>query len=385
MKEETYHFEVRTLLAQFADAFNDIVIRRYDHERNVEDKIHCGFVYAPKTRTLHDLENKAKHIKIPIISVSVSGITRNVNRVFNKLDGPYFDPDLSNGFAEPLQPVPVDINVSMSIITRFQSDIDQILTNFMPYTDPYVVVSWRDPHTEHEIRSTIKWDGNVSFEYPVNIAPNAQYRIIANTSFVIEGWVFKHVEKHSGKIYKIDLTYTAVSDLNKRYEALVAEQSDINTDYFTISGRGQVFNVQPYQVIPCEEHNMALYGNMFESLCSLYVSGSDGVYDNMTWQNPASGNFRISAMYPGFSGVEIDNWLTYGDNRLSFVLPPPLSAGNIDVIVFTEAGYGLLTEDSVRPTLNPYVSGTEEYENYVEYQPPCISGIEVLSFYDNCN
>jgi len=110
MKLETYNFEVRTLVAQFVDAFNDVVIRRYNNatDRRIQDKIHCNFVYAPKTRTLHDLVNKAKHIKPPIISVSISNINRNVGRVFNKIEGPYYNMGLNDtGFTHPLQPVPM--------------------------------------------------------------------------------------------------------------------------------------------------------------------------------------------------------------------------------------------------------------------------------------
>ena len=61
----------------------------------------------------------------------------------------------------------------MSIIGRFQTDIDQILTNFLPYCDPYVVVSWKWPDiipwTDFEIRSHIKWNENVTINYPIDI------------------------------------------------------------------------------------------------------------------------------------------------------------------------------------------------------------------------
>jgi hypothetical protein len=386
MKSEAYNFEIKTLVAQFIDAFNDIVIKRYDDDKNVKDKIHCNFIYSPKTRTLHDIVNKAKHIKLPIISISTSSIRRNPNRVFNKLNGPTYNQGASEtGFSRPLQPVPIDIGINMSIITRFQSDMDQIISNFVPYNDPYITISWKAPYTNHEIRSIVKWSGDISLEYPTDIAPNTPYRAIGNTSFVIEGWIYKDVSEPAGKIYKIDTSFTAVSSLNAKYDTLVALSDQYNTDTFILSGRPQVITSNPWLTIPCvSDKSIVIDGTFFDTLCSLYVSGSEGLFSDVSIFNPASANVKISAMYPEFSGVEIDNWTTYSDSKLSFIMPSAVSAGYVDVIAFNEAGYGKLTIDSVRPTLNPYVSGTVAYDEYVEYQHPSVSGIQVLPYYGNC-
>lgn len=390
MKLETYNFEIRTMIAQFCDSFNDVIIRRYNNaaDREVQDKIQCNFVYAPKTRVIHDLINKAKHIKLPVISVNISSMNRNPGRVFNKIEGPYYNLGLNDtGFAHPLQPVPVDIGINMSIITRFQSDMDQIITNFAPYNDPYIVISWKEPYTQYEIRTIVKWSGNMSFEYPTDIAPNTQYRVIANTSFTIEGWLFKFAEEPAGKIYKIDTSFTALSDLEAKYETMLSYvDTELNTDTFIVSGRPQVKTVDPWIMIPCvNDKGVTVYGTWFDTLCSLYVSGSPGVYSNMSWYDPASGNSKISGMYPGFSGIEIDSWDLSNDTTISFTMPSAISAGYVDIIAFNEAGYGILTEDAIRPTLNPYVSGTPEYDNYVEYQHPCVSGVRVDPFYYYCS
>ena len=389
MKLETYNFEIRTLIAQMVDAFDDIVIRRYNNaiNRRVQDKIKCNFVYAPKTRTLHDLVNKAKHISLPVISVSIANMNRNPGRVFNKIEGPYYNMGINDtGFTHPLQPVPVDITVNMSIITRFQSDMDQIVTNFAPYNDPYIVVSWLAPYTNHEMRTIIKWSGNINFEYPTDITSNVPYRIIANTSFVIEGWLFKDPSEPVGKIYKVTTSFTALSSLNAKYEQMVEFADSDNTDTFTISGRPQLKTADPWLMIPCvSDKIITVYGSWFDTLSTLYLSGSPGVFENISWYDPASGNPTISALYTGFSGIQLDSWAAVSDNVLTFVMPSAVDAGYIDVIAFNEAGYGKLTVDAIRPTLNPYVSGTSEYNNYVEYQHPSISGIRVDPFYYYCS
>lgn len=42
-----------------------------------------------------------------------------------------------------------------------------------------------------EIRSVVEWSGDISVDYPVELAPNQPFRVTADTSFVIKGWLFK--------------------------------------------------------------------------------------------------------------------------------------------------------------------------------------------------
>ena len=400
MKNYTYNWEIRTLIAQFIDAFNDVVIKRYNLDKEEQDQIHVNFLYAPKSRVLHDLVNKAAHIKLPIISVSVSNVKRDVNRVFNKLEGPLYSVSpQASGYEKLGQPVPVDITVNMSIITRYQQDLDQILTNFIPYNDPYIVISWQMPVTELEIRSHVLWSENVSINHPLEMSHNQYYRQTADTSFTIQGWLFKKAEDPAGKIYKVDTSFTAVSDVFEDYELMKSMENIYNTDTFIISARPELTLCNPYLTIPCVSGvGFSVQGNMFDYVTSMYASGSPGVYATapsgtpvsaidgvyQSYYDPASGNARISASYPGFSAVEITQWKKQSNNLFTFTLPRAVSAGYIDIIAYNEAGYGTLMADAVRPTLNPYVSGTTEFNNYVEYQHPCVSGINVGAFYDYC-
>ena len=79
----------------------------------------------------------------------------------------------------------------MSVISRYQTDMDQILSNFIPFSNPYVVISWKVPKkfnlaVDQEIRSEVLWDGNVSLSYPTELASTNKARITADTSFTIK-------------------------------------------------------------------------------------------------------------------------------------------------------------------------------------------------------
>lgn len=219
MNKQPYYFEIKDLITQFISAFDDVVISRYNKARVAQDKIEVRYLYAPKERVVHDLINKAQHITVPAIAVSIASVARDETRVFNKITGSYSEsPDLTSEVSDLLpSPVPVNISVNMSIITRYQADMDQIISNFVPYTNPYIVVSWKVPSDFvqgriEEIRSEVDWSGDVSLSYPEDLAANAPYRVTGDTSFTIKGWLFPDNSNQPGKrIFYIDTKFTPVT------------------------------------------------------------------------------------------------------------------------------------------------------------------------------
>ena len=165
MKTQYYGFEIKDIMKQFVSAFNSIVINRYNKDREVQDRIQANFIYSPKERVIHDLVNKNQHIKLPVVAVSMTGVSRDNERVFNKIPGFYISkaPSVSGGYVDTNHfptPIPVNISVSMDILTRFQTDMDQILSNFIPYNNPYIIISWKVPSSQNlasnlEIRSEV--------------------------------------------------------------------------------------------------------------------------------------------------------------------------------------------------------------------------------------
>ena len=208
MKKQPYYFEIKDLMSQFVTAFDDVVIRRFNVNREEEDKISVRYVYSPKQRVLYDIVNTAATMTLPVIAVNITTITRDTTRVFNKLDGFYYNRGSDKKSGHLLSPVPININVQMSIITRFQTDMDQILSNFIPYTNPYIIISWPIPDemglpSEQEIRSEVLWDGTISLDYPIDLNGQQKPRVVADTTFTIKGWLFKEQTTAVNNIYFI--------------------------------------------------------------------------------------------------------------------------------------------------------------------------------------
>ena len=96
--------------------------------------------------------------------------------------------------------------------------MDQILSNFIPYNNPYITISWPVPtellQTEQEIRSEVLWSGNINIDYPVSISNSDPYRISADTSFTIKSWLFRHKDDPVGNIFTVNSFFTALSGID---------------------------------------------------------------------------------------------------------------------------------------------------------------------------
>lgn len=240
MKKSPYYFEIKDIMTQFVSAFDNVVISRYNKSRDEKDKIHVRYAYAPKQRVIHELLNKSQHISVPCIAVNISSITRDAQRVFNKIAGTYHSRTVNfagvSGLATASDhlpsPIPVNIGVNMSILTKYQTDMDQILSNFIPYSNPYIVISWKIPNEilqqDHEIRSEVLWSDSISINYPVDLNASTPFRISADTSFTIKGWLFKEKIDTAGNIFVIDTHFTPIPDLTD-IDVLQATES-VSTD-----------------------------------------------------------------------------------------------------------------------------------------------------------
>jgi hypothetical protein len=112
----------------------------------------------------------------------------------------------------------------MSIITKYQTDMDQILSNFVPYANPYIIIGWKVPEDlglslNQEIRSEVLWEGGIALSYPTDISSTDKYRCTADTSFTIKGWLFKTQQNPKGLIYYINNNFNVESRITT-YDSL---------------------------------------------------------------------------------------------------------------------------------------------------------------------
>ena len=263
MFDKAFHFEVHDLLTQFIAAMDDVVIGRYNKNREKKEELKVRYVHAPKERVLYDIVNKAQNITVPVISVSITSLQRDVSRVFNKIDGLYApvnkNPKGINTARIPM-PVPVNLSLALTIITNYQSDMDQIISNFVPYSNPYIIICWKIPEefgveSLQEIRSEVLWDGNISMDYPIEMEAGTKPRFTATTNFTIKGWLFPASgDDYYKNIYFVKSNFRTTSKLKLDYDSITslsteaAEYDSINgllkeTEFAPISGSPYITNL----------------------------------------------------------------------------------------------------------------------------------------------
>lgn len=219
MKVYNYHFDIPNILAQFEYAFNNILVKRYHKDRTPADTIRVRFVYAPKSKILYDLVDPQKNFQLPAIAIVVKSISRDDHRMVNTiLANEYINYD-NNSVAKYNTPMPVNIDIEFSIITRNEDDLWQIISNIAPYPNPYITISWAVPEefnlpNIHEIRSEVLWNGNISLDFPTNVDGKSDIFYNATTNFTIKSFIFKPESPSLGTIIKIDSNF--YNGLNER-------------------------------------------------------------------------------------------------------------------------------------------------------------------------
>jgi hypothetical protein len=391
MKKRPYYFEIKNLITQFMGAFNDIAIKRFDKDRVSDNEyVGVGFLYSPKQRVVNDLLTASRAIPLPAISISVSTIARDPERVFNKLDGHIINTSAKEDTLRLIpQPVPVNIGINMSIIARYQSDIEQIISNFVPYCDPYIAVSWKLPTTENttyerELRTIIEWGGTLNMTYPTELATNQLARVTCDTTFTIKGWLFKQIDKAYNKIFNIDVSIipSVLSDSCYIYN----NTNDTNTDdsisdypvTYTLTGRPKlknIDNVYYYIGKTTPSYIYTLYGKDLINITDIYLQSDHPILLNSSLQTPFA-NTKLANLYPNFNGIRLNTFKVLSEHSIELTIPDVIvNSGTFDIIAKNDAGYGILSKDSVLPSHEPTVDLT-----FIPnpYQPACTAGMTAI-------
>jgi len=403
MKNRAFHFEIKDLLTQFIAAFDDTVISRFNKDRNPGNNIEVRYVFAPKQRVMYDIINKAQNLNLPVVAVNLTGITRDNDRVFNKLAPAYIpaqkmeNPKTASKF---LMPVPVNLQVSMSILARYMQDVDQIVSNFVPYNNPYIILTWEVPADfgadyPQEIRSEVLWDGTLNYTTPTDTTYNDKFRVVVDTTFTIKGWLFPEEKDTQGSIYKIDSNFIAVDLANRIYSPLdptipvqdntyqelgydalssfftgvSAGESRVDASYsetITVSGIPEITNIfysttgayfplnnfpngTVTGILTSTPNNFILYGKRFDASNKFYLSSY--VAQAAAFVSPLSGGFftNFTAITSGkndtISGYELDDSLykVVNDNVVNFFFGTSAlsaaKAGEFTIVTGNEAGW----------------------------------------------
>lgn len=363
MNTYTYHKDIRTILAAVGNVFGGMKLQRMvgNEENPTFDEVVVPVYFSPKTRTLNEIVNTSKHIKLPIMSYELKSISYDPTRNFNKLDGYVVANKIDWTNTKHPMPTPIKMNISTSFICRFQEDYHQYVSCLFTYFNPYVEISYKHPDIDTEVRCRVIWDGNANISVPEQFTGQEPYRFAVDASFTIESWLYKNDNTHANIIFNIPITFTALSEFSNSFEWMQQHQEiDVNTDARVKEGRPIVWYTATEVVDvgnPLSE--IIIRGDMFTTVKEVAIVDMDPttkMYDERAYKHydlnyfayDEHGKHDDKTHYVPFDGVPA-NFEIIDEHKLLVQIPVAKRSGRFDVYVIGKCGYGKLSEDHERP------------------------------------
>lgn len=301
---------------------------------------------------MYDIVNKAQNLTLPVVAINLASVSRASDRVFNKLDNIY-NPITEKESSSIRMPIPIDITINMSILGRYMQDVEQIISNFVPYNNPYIILSWKEPtnvpNQNIEIRTEVLWNGSLNFTTPTDTTYSDKFRIVCDTSFTIKGWLFKNQNDLSAPIYFIDnnfyalrksdlLSYDTLKDLDledvKDTISLSALPVITNLFYSTTGSMIPVYNSVTINKQLTGYNMFVLYGSNFNFTDNVLLSTNN---PNIMNGAPFIG---VNSDYTGYAvGFGISSYNVVNDNVMTVNIPYLSGSGDFNIIVSNPSGW----------------------------------------------
>lgn len=87
--------------------------------------------------------------------------------------------------------LPITIDYSLTLITKYREDLDQMCTNWMVHMRPDVYMKWWHPREKSvPLESELLWDQTISYDGPDDFDPSTKFQYKATTNFTFKTWIF---------------------------------------------------------------------------------------------------------------------------------------------------------------------------------------------------
>ena len=165
MFEHFYYEAIRKTVIAFGTLFNNIYIKHKNNSGEVVSTLKVPFAYGPTQKFLARLEqspdlNKKIQITTPRISMEIIGLTYDASRKSSTMRG-FLTKD-STGPRKSYLPVPYNVNFELSIFTKLEDDMFQIVEQIIPYFQPQYTITITAVEEIQEKRDIIFTLDNIS-------------------------------------------------------------------------------------------------------------------------------------------------------------------------------------------------------------------------------
>jgi len=329
MNHITSNAEITTMKIHLLSALNGVRIRRYEYNNfgvrtNVFQTLEVPLKYGHKTRQIHEAVQINGHIELPIISVTMGSISldtnRNESKKHNMNDRRWGGND---GVKEIRKPVPINLDFDVKIVTTKGSDLEEILAHYLSIFNPYIQLSWKEPHTGKEIVSKVTWDGSVNMEMPTDVDSKSNIRYIASFGITMEGWIYRGNYDTSGIIKAISVDVGHTNEIGCKWFADPIEEEPDN-----IFLNSQPSFIEPEKCHITKDGRVVLWGESMNFIRALFIEPIDANIP-VTGFNPFQYSETLSASNPPFSANMIEEFDVIGSTSIEFDLPKPISGDDV--------------------------------------------------------
>lgn len=279
------HGILRKYVIYFGTLFNNIWLKRFDNNGELIQTSKVPLNYGPREKFLARLDGNPKlqrpiAIQLPRMTFEMTGLyydpARKLNAV-NKTTAPV--PGAEGLTRWQYQPVPYNIDFTLSIMVKNIEDGTYIVEQILPYFNPVWTATLNinpDLNQKHDVPITLD---NIVCEDTYEGDFVNRRAIIWTLSFTMKGYFFGPTQQANGQIIReIDLNYKVPAK-----GIAIENANSTNTDYImNVDIRpGQTANGEPISYYD----NTRLYTYTLESATGafnptekVYVDGSPGSY-----------------------------------------------------------------------------------------------------------
>jgi hypothetical protein len=301
---------------------NDIFIYRRTDSGD-RKRVNVLPLYGDRTRMFKSIENPNKTVVLPAIVVSMESFSRDPARVSGLHDWISEIPDMVHLSDEEYEqyynfftPVPVNIEYKVDVITRYMEDLDQIHTNFIPFSNPSFYVVQRHPKLKNSfLKSQVVWSGAVSLTNPNAIASTDSERYFSSTTFTFKTWIF------AGEGFQPSLEEKLINKINFYPEVINRNGTYTLSNFFPVDNKVSFSDFKDQVLlgkIRAPEHMdyFTLSGNFNPAIGSGTVSGFWSGISAMLSGEEEFAAIPLSSD-PAFLFTEAGNLLVFGDASIA--------------------------------------------------------------------
>lgn len=141
MFEYFYHEILRKTVISFGTLFNNISIKHKNNAGQVTSEIKVPLAYGPSQKFLIRLEqspdlNKPIQITLPRMSFEFIGLQYDASRKSTQMQTIINQTPDGNNLKRNYMPVPYNMRIQLSIMTKLNDDMLQIIEQILPYFQP---------------------------------------------------------------------------------------------------------------------------------------------------------------------------------------------------------------------------------------------------------